>query len=154
MEWDSHTRSNIMLANNQIRKSRVLRSGAEIILRAVCEDICKAYDKTNQSFEKRILETKLIKNKLENELAEVSRHSSSFLRWCSAKVRLKKTMIFVYQYSLLKNINKFQTTKQANDVKNALIKIEQPIKINKDHMSLVITRINERERRPGVEKCK
>jgi hypothetical protein len=79
VEWDSLTRSNIMLANNQIRKSRVLRSGAEIILRAVCEDICKAYDKTNQSFEKRILETKLIKNKLENELAEVSRHIGSQL---------------------------------------------------------------------------
>jgi Tektin family len=77
VEWDSLTRSNIMLANNQIRKSRVLRSGAEIILRAVCEDICKAYDKTNQSFEKRILETKLIKNKLEKELAEVSRPSNT-----------------------------------------------------------------------------
>jgi hypothetical protein len=69
-----------MLANNQIRKSRALRSRAEIVLRAVCEDICKAYDKTNQSFEKRIFETKIIKNKLENELAEVSRHLNSCIK--------------------------------------------------------------------------
>lgn len=60
-----------MLANNQIRKSRELRSHAEIVLRAVCENICKAYDKTNQSFEKRISETKTVKTKIENELAEV-----------------------------------------------------------------------------------
>jgi Tektin family len=77
VEWDSFTRSNLMLANNQIRKSRELRSRAEIVLRAVCEDICKAYDRTNQSFEKRIFETKIIKKKLENELSEVSERFNS-----------------------------------------------------------------------------
>jgi hypothetical protein len=59
------------LANNQVIKSRDLRSQAEIILRAVCEDVRKAYDKTNQSFENQISETKSAKAKLECELAEV-----------------------------------------------------------------------------------
>ncbi|XP_059473478.1 tektin-1-like [Neocloeon triangulifer] len=115
LQWEYYTRSNVLQANAQIRKSRALRSSAEIVLRAACEDICKVYERTNLAFEKRISETKVAKEKLENELAE--------------------------------------TIQQANEVKRMLVQLQQPMAINQDHIKLVITRLNERDLRPGIEKC-
>ncbi|XP_065345593.1 tektin-1-like [Cloeon dipterum] len=114
-QWAWHTEQNLSQADNQVKRSREMRSRAEILLRAACEDICKVFQRTNDAFEKRIFETKQSKQKLEHELA--------------------------------------QTTQKIIEVRSILVELEQPIAVNKDHMKLAVTRLNERELRPGVEKC-
>jgi tektin-1 len=70
-EWDHFSKKFIECAAKDVNNARSLRSYIDMLLKQVTEDLLSQYNVTNESFRRRIQETREAKVKLENEHHEV-----------------------------------------------------------------------------------
>lgn len=70
-EWEVFTRQNIERAAKEINSARPLRAYVDTLLKQVFDDLRNQYNVVNDSFRRRIEETKEAKTKLEMQHLEV-----------------------------------------------------------------------------------
>jgi tektin-1 len=70
-EWEHLSKKFIERAAKDVNTARPLRSYIDILLKQVREDLLSQFNVTNESFRRRIQETRDAKIKLENEHHEV-----------------------------------------------------------------------------------
>ncbi|PNF43147.1 Tektin-1 [Cryptotermes secundus] len=79
-EWEHFSKKFIERAAKDVNNTRPLRSYIDILLKQVTEDLLNQYRVTNESFSRRIRETRDAKIKLENEHHETMQQANDMLR--------------------------------------------------------------------------
>ncbi|XP_049786942.1 tektin-1 [Schistocerca cancellata] len=79
-EWALFTTGNIERASKEIKNSYSLRSGIDMILKKINEELWELYYDTNHIFQQRIRETRDAKIKFENQLKETVQKANEMIR--------------------------------------------------------------------------
>ncbi|KAJ8943707.1 hypothetical protein NQ314_009680 [Rhamnusium bicolor] len=88
-EWEMFTKGNIENAAKEINSARLLRSYVDILLKQVIDDLWNQYHTVNETFRKRIEETKDAKTRMEVQHSEIVRQANELTR---AITRLEKSI--------------------------------------------------------------